>query len=57
MANFKSISNYEGLAINRAPFFEGEDYIYWKTRMMAFLKSESIDVWKIVSEGPFKAQK
>ena len=56
MANSKSISNYEGLAINRAPFFEGEDYLYWKTRMTAFLKSESIDVWKIVSEGPFKAQ-
>ena len=35
------VSKYEGLATNRAPFFDGSDYVYWKTRMTAFLKSEA----------------
>ena len=35
------ISKYEGLATNRAPFFDGSDYVYWKTRMTAFLKCEA----------------
>ena len=46
-------SRYESLSINRAPFFDGSDYLYWKTRMMVLLKSESFDVWEIVDEGPF----
>ena len=35
------VSKYEGLATNRAPFFNGSDYVYWKTRMTAFLKCEA----------------
>ena len=38
------VSKYEGLATNRAPFFDGSDYIYWKTRMNAFLKCEAEEV-------------
>ena len=53
MAFFDSIHRYEGLAINRAPFFDGSDYIYWKTRMRVFLKSESVEIWDVIEEGPF----
>ena len=34
------VSKYEGLATNIAPFFDGSDYVYWKTRMTAFLKAK-----------------
>ena len=42
----EDVSKYEGLATNRAPFFDGSDYVYWKTRMTAFLKCEAEEVWK-----------
>ena len=35
------VSRYEGLATNGAPIFDGNDYVYWKTRMIAFLKCEA----------------
>lgn len=48
---------YEGLSINRAPFFTGIDYMHQKTRMMVFLKLESMDVCpyipKKVVDGEF----
>ena len=53
MEFFDSIHRYEGLAINRAPFFDGSDYIYWKTRMRVFLQSENVEIWDVIEEGPF----
>ena len=47
------VSKYEDLAINRAPFFDGSDYVYWKTRMSAFLKCEAEEVWDAVEAGPY----
>ena len=47
------VSKYEGLATNRAPFFDGNDYVYWKTRMTAFLKYEAEEVWDAVETGPY----
>ena len=42
---------YEGLATNQAPFFDGNDYVYWKTGMTAFLKCEAEEVWDAVEIG------
>ena len=44
MASIGDRSKYEGLATNRASFFDGSDYVYWKTRMMVFLKCEVEEV-------------
>ena len=47
------MSKYEGLATNRALFFDGSDYVYWKTRMMVFLKCEAEEAWDAVETGPY----
>ena len=52
-----NVSRYEGLATNRAPFFDGNDYVYWKTRMMDFLKCEAEEVWDEVEMGPYISMK
>ena len=41
------------LATNRAPFFDDSDYVYWKTRMNAFLKCEAKEGWDAVETGPY----
>ena len=47
------VLKYEGLATNQAPFFDGSDYVYWKTKMTAFLKCEAEEVWDAVETGPY----
>ena len=41
----------EGMAIGKAPLFDGSNYSYWKIRMSIFLKAMSPSIWKIVNEG------
>ena len=53
MASMRDISKYEGLATNRAPFFDGSDYVYWKTKMMVFLKCEAEEVWDAMKTDPY----
>ena len=53
MASIGDISRYEGFTTNRASFFDGSDYVYWKTRMMAFLKCDAEEVWDAVETGPY----
>ena len=38
----------KGHSINRPPYFNGEDYPYWKDRMRVFIESTSIDMWEII---------
>ena len=57
MAFLNDMSRYGCLSINEAPFFEGSDYVYWNTRMMSFLKSESTDIWQVIGECPFVPNK
>ena len=53
MVSIYDISRYEGLAINRASFFDCSDYIYWKLIMRAFLQLEYVEIWDVVEEGPY----
>ena len=43
----------EGFSTNRAPFFNGVDFPYWKIRMETYLQSIDYDLWHIVSNGPY----
>ena len=38
----------EGYFINRPPYFNGEDYPYWKDRMRLFIESTSLDMCEII---------
>ena len=43
----------EGNSINHLPYFNGEDYPYWKDRMRLFIESTSIDMWEIIENGDY----
>ncbi|MQM04234.1 hypothetical protein Taro_037028 [Colocasia esculenta] len=43
--------HFEGQSINRPPLFDGEDYVYWKTRMEFFFQGLDYQTWSIVEEG------
>ena len=36
--------------IGKPPFFDGNNYDYWKTRMLAHLKAMSTKLWRIVND-------
>ncbi|PNX68419.1 gag-protease polyprotein, partial [Trifolium pratense] len=41
----------EGGFVTRPPLLDGSNYDYWKSRMMAFLKSMDSKTWKAVLKG------
>ena len=43
----------EGQSTNGPPFFDGNDYPYWKTIMGIYLQALDYEIWKIVNDGPF----
>ena len=43
----------EGYYINHPPYFNGEDYPYWKDRMRLFIESRSIDMREIIENGDY----
>ncbi|GAV71273.1 zf-CCHC domain-containing protein/DUF4219 domain-containing protein/UBN2 domain-containing protein [Cephalotus follicularis] len=42
----------EGSSITRPPFFDGNNYSFWKTRMTIFLQSLDYQLWHIIINGP-----
>ena len=47
----------EGQSTTRPPFFDGNDYPYWKTRMRIFLQALDYEIWEIVCDGSFIPRK
>ncbi|KAH9658635.1 Integrase catalytic domain-containing protein [Citrus sinensis] len=43
----------EGQSTTRPPFFDGNDYAYWKTRMRIYLQALDYEIWEVVCDGPF----
>ena len=43
----------EGHSINCSPYFNGEDYPYWKDRIRLFIESTSLDMWEIIENGDY----
>ncbi|KAK8578906.1 hypothetical protein V6N13_142163 [Hibiscus sabdariffa] len=53
MASNSGSNFYESQSITKPPFFNGDNYPYWKNRMMLFIKSNDYQVWDVVEDGPF----
>ncbi|KAL5569375.1 hypothetical protein UlMin_025950 [Ulmus minor] len=51
MANVGSMS--EGNSTTRPPLFNGNNYGYWKTRMIIFLQSMEYELWEVIEKGPY----
>ncbi|RDY11392.1 hypothetical protein CR513_03948, partial [Mucuna pruriens] len=48
----KAMEN-NGHAMNRRPLFKGQNYDYWKQRMMAFFDACHINMWDIVENDNY----
>ena len=45
------MSNQGGTTSIRPPLFNGNNLIFWKTRMRSYIQSLGADVWAIVEGG------
>ncbi|KAH9744000.1 hypothetical protein KPL70_003507 [Citrus sinensis] len=43
----------KGQSTTRPPYFDGNDYPYWKIRMRIYLQALNYEIWEIVNDGPF----
>ncbi|KAH9688251.1 hypothetical protein KPL70_015081 [Citrus sinensis] len=43
----------EGQSTIRPPYFDGNDYPYWKIRMRIYLQALDYEIWEIINDGPF----
>ena len=43
----------EGHSSNRPPYFNGEDYLYWKDRMRLFTEFTRIHMWEIIENSDY----
>ena len=48
---FVVMASGEGSSSNRAPFFKGDNYGFWKIRMETYISSLGMDVWDAVKNG------
>ncbi|KAH9769110.1 hypothetical protein KPL71_011871 [Citrus sinensis] len=53
MATLNDSTFREGQSTTRRPFFDGNDYAYWKTRMRIYLQALDYEIWEVVCDGPF----
>ena len=51
MANLAPYTLSEGQSTIRPPFFNEENYPYWKERMRIFIQSIDYAIWKIIVNG------
>ena len=45
------MTSENGIHVGKPPFFDGNNYDYWKTRMSVYLKAMSRKIWRIVNCG------
>ncbi|XVF37160.1 hypothetical protein REPUB_Repub19eG0122000 [Reevesia pubescens] len=38
---------------NRPPLFDGTNYQFWSTRIAIYIQACDIDMWDVITEGPF----
>ncbi|XP_039059078.1 uncharacterized protein LOC120202773 [Hibiscus syriacus] len=43
---------FQGQSTRRPPFFDGSNYLYWKTRMELFIQANDYEVWRVITHGP-----
>ena len=53
MATHNDSTFREGQSTIRPPFFDGNDFPYWKTRMRIYLQALNYEISEIVCDGPF----
>ncbi|GMI75421.1 hypothetical protein HRI_001211400 [Hibiscus trionum] len=44
---------YDSQSTTKPPFFNGENYSFWKNKMRLFIKSSDYLVWDVIEDGPY----
>ncbi|GMI95653.1 hypothetical protein HRI_003234600 [Hibiscus trionum] len=52
MASTSGPSMYKSQSITKPPFFNGDNYHYWKNRIPLFINSNGYTTWDVVEDGP-----
>ena len=50
--NMQWISFEEGNTVTKPPNLNGVNYSFWKNRMTIFIKSQDIELWKVIVKRP-----
>jgi hypothetical protein len=45
------MSSHEGNLTNKAPLFNGTNFVFWKVRMRTYIMALGADVWDVVDTG------
>ena len=53
MATLNDSTFKEGQSTIKPPFFDGNHYQYWQTRMKIYLQTLDYEIWEVVCDGPF----
>ncbi|GMI76671.1 hypothetical protein HRI_001336400 [Hibiscus trionum] len=53
MASTSGSGMYESQSTTKPPFFNGDNYSFWKNRMRLFIKSNDYLVWDVIEDGPY----
>ena len=53
MATHNDSTFREGQSTIKPPFFDGNDYPYWKPRMRIYLQALDYEIWEVVCDGLF----
>ncbi|XVF19046.1 hypothetical protein REPUB_Repub11eG0076700 [Reevesia pubescens] len=43
----------EGNTTNQPPLFDGTNYQFWSTRIAIYIQACDMDMWDVITEGPF----
>ncbi|XVE99670.1 hypothetical protein REPUB_Repub03eG0219900 [Reevesia pubescens] len=43
----------EGNTTNRSPLFDATNYQFWSTMIAIYIQACDIDIWDVITEGPF----
>ncbi|KAA3474029.1 Retrovirus-related Pol polyprotein from transposon TNT 1-94 [Gossypium australe] len=57
MSTFDSVFYGESQSISKPPCFNGENYSYWKIRIMLFIQANDLTVWDNIINSPSNPQK
>ncbi|GAV70158.1 DUF4219 domain-containing protein [Cephalotus follicularis] len=52
MATFSHFNHNISQSINKPLSFDGNNYSYWKTRMIIFIQSIDYQLWNTITNGP-----
>ncbi|GMI79988.1 hypothetical protein HRI_001668100 [Hibiscus trionum] len=53
MTSTTGSSMYESQSTTKPPFFNGDNFLFWKNRMCLFIKSNDYLVWNAIEDGPY----